>query len=89
MQEPYHDPEVASPEPYFNSRKASWHAVSQAPYTDPMILSVTVAVSQLEEWEDQWVELYRGHSNPPDHGGGDDDDDYDNVPLECYAMQRP
>lgn len=52
MQEPYHGPEVASPEPYFNSREASWHAVSQAPYTDPKISSVTVTVSQLEDWED-------------------------------------
>lgn len=91
MQEPYHDPEAGSPEPYFNSQNGSWHAVSQTPYTDPKISSVTVTVWQLDDWEYQWVELHRGHSTPPDHSGDDDDDydDYDDFPLECCGMQRP
>jgi hypothetical protein len=89
LKQPYHDPDT-TPEPYFTSEgnEPTWHAVSQAPYTDPKISSVTVSVIEIDEWEEHWRDIHRGHTTPPDDGDGEDDDDWD-FPSECCGEQRP
>ncbi|OIW23391.1 hypothetical protein CONLIGDRAFT_126421 [Coniochaeta ligniaria NRRL 30616] len=98
LQQPYHDPDT-TPEPYCTSQgngDPTWHAVSQAPYTDPKISTVTVSVIEIDEWEEQWRDAHRGHTTPParsengDREDNDDDDDDDwDFPSECCGEQRP
>jgi hypothetical protein len=61
-------------EPYFQpitGGAGTWHAVSQSPLTEPKVSSITVAVYDLELWEDLWLEEHEQHSSPD---GGDEDE---------------
>jgi hypothetical protein len=50
LQQPYPEPGNML-EPYCTSHgnNLTWHAVAQAPYTEPKISSVTVSVSQIDD----------------------------------------
>ncbi|OIW29558.1 hypothetical protein CONLIGDRAFT_680401 [Coniochaeta ligniaria NRRL 30616] len=82
LKQPYHDPDT-TPEPYctLQGNELVWHAVTQAPYTEPKVSSVTVSVTEIDDWEYQWSELHYRHTDPPD--GDDDDEDEDDWPSEC------
>ncbi|KAK2024074.1 hypothetical protein LX32DRAFT_115290 [Colletotrichum zoysiae] len=90
----------SSLEPYFQNQ--TWHPFSQAPLTEPKVSSVTVAVDDLTEWEDSWLECHRGCSDPdyhktnPDVQWGDlpdydptSDEDGPTHLLKCCGTQRP
>ncbi|KAI1778392.1 hypothetical protein F4818DRAFT_405927 [Hypoxylon cercidicola] len=51
-------------EPYLqgDDGKQSWHPAAQAPLTEPKVSSVTVYVSDMEDWENDWLEFHRDHS---------------------------
>ncbi|KAH7251140.1 hypothetical protein BKA59DRAFT_524143 [Fusarium tricinctum] len=42
----------------------SWHSVSSLPLTNPMISSINVCCSELEEWPENWASLVHQHANP-------------------------
>jgi hypothetical protein len=53
-------------EPYFTKATAddhtgTWHPVSQSPLSEPKISSVTVEVSPLDNWENEWLDWHQGH----------------------------
>ena len=66
IEKPWIDQDTVA-EPYYRHESAagnasSWHPVSQCPYTEPKVSSVTVTVSPLNEWERQWFELHEEHT---------------------------
>lgn len=83
MNQPYHEPDT-KPEPYWTS-SGGWHALAQEPYTEPKVSSITVSVSQIDDWEDQWRELHLDCADPPSDDEGEDED----FPSECCGEQRP
>lgn len=49
------------PEPYCNrtgTNKDQWRAIATSSLTEPKISSITVRVSELELWEDDWYERH-------------------------------
>ncbi|KAB5583028.1 hypothetical protein GE09DRAFT_288074 [Coniochaeta sp. 2T2.1] len=92
LRQPYHEPGTA-PEPYRISQggpdnPTTWHAVAQAAYTEPKVSSITVSVSQIDDWEDLWRERHIGCADPPldDEEGGKENYDF---PSRCCGEQRP
>ena len=61
MEKP-HNPD--SLEPYFDQSTNTFHAVSEAPLTEPKVSSITARVYELELWEEQWMDMHRNHSEP-------------------------
>jgi hypothetical protein len=57
-----HNPD--SLEPYFQPGTSTWHPISQLSLTKTKISSITVEVYELEMWEEQWLDMHRGHSEP-------------------------
>jgi hypothetical protein len=62
-------------EPYFHpdtgdSGSGTWHEVSQLPLTEPKVSSIEVSVSDLDQWEFDWMAWHR------DHTGGEFDPEY-------------
>ncbi|KAI1376909.1 hypothetical protein F4677DRAFT_60727 [Hypoxylon crocopeplum] len=51
-------------EPYFNGEEQSWHTASNSPLTEPKVSSITVHVNDLDDWEDNWLDCHRDHSDP-------------------------
>ncbi|KAI0191650.1 hypothetical protein F4808DRAFT_465320 [Astrocystis sublimbata] len=45
----------------------TWHPISQHPLTDPKVSSITVKVSALDDWEDDWCSEHYSHLfDPPE-----------------------
>ncbi|KAH8199949.1 hypothetical protein TruAng_005888 [Truncatella angustata] len=107
MEETFYHPDFPL-EPYYcpatsEMGAASWSPVSQSPLTDPKISSVTVRVDHLENWEDQWYDVHREHTEPDwDHDENDmfrwghlldyDPDEDEDGPehlLKCCGEERP
>ncbi|KAJ9129620.1 hypothetical protein NKR23_g12498 [Pleurostoma richardsiae] len=96
------DPDTRTP--YYNQVAGTYHPVSTLPISEPKVSSITVHVSELEDWEENWLNVHEEHSEPdapdgfPDakwgklsgSGGGDDDDDDDEPQLlRCCKQDRP
>ncbi|KAL2184989.1 hypothetical protein L209DRAFT_755910 [Thermothelomyces heterothallicus CBS 203.75] len=77
---------------YYDQAAGTYHPVSALPISEPKVSSITVHVSELEDWEENWLNVHKKHSEPdapdafPDAkwgrlsgggGGGDEDDDED------------
>jgi hypothetical protein len=65
---------VNPPEPYCNrtgTNTDQWHALATSSLTEPKISSITVQVSELELWEDDWYERHCLHSDPDGDYGPD------------------
>ena len=75
-----HNPD--SLEPYFNQSTNTFHAVSEAPLTEPKVSCITVRVYELEMWEEQWLDMHRDHSEPD--GGEENGEDVVWGELEDY-----
>ncbi|KAI2476267.1 hypothetical protein Ptr902_12343 [Pyrenophora tritici-repentis] len=58
MEDKWHDPDVPL-EPYCIQTEPSpiWHLIAQSALSEPNISYVTVAVEQLDKWEEAWWEL--------------------------------
>lgn len=92
-----------APEPYGTGTGTSsdhWHALAASSLTEPKISSITVQVSELEVWEDDWYERHCQHSDPdgdygPDfewHAFPDWDPDVDEGEMQlvkCCGEPRP
>ena len=92
-----------SREPYFNT-DGTWHSASQSPFTEPKVPSITVHVDDLDQWESQWLDIHRDHSDPdggeeygpwvkygelPDYDSEEEDSDGPPHLLMCCGTQRP
>jgi hypothetical protein len=88
LKQPYYDPDT-TPEPYCTRQgnELVWHAVAQAPYTEPKVSSVTVSVTEIDDWEDQWRELHLRCTDPPESSDGEDDDD--DLPSRMLRRAAP
>lgn len=106
MEKPYYEPGSA-PEPYFRpapdrASQPSRHPVSQEPYTEPSVSSITVRVVELDEWENNWLTLHAEHAEPddqldpdfvrfgllPDYDPDEDEEGPDHL-LVCCGTERP
>ena len=76
--------------PYHDRAAGTYHPVSALPISEPKVSSITVHVSELENWEEYWLTVHEEHSEPdappdafPDakwgklSGGGGDEDNED------------
>jgi hypothetical protein len=63
--------------PYYNATTGVWHPISQLPISEPRVSSITVRVSELQDWEDNWEDLHCEHV--AGDAGGD----------ECCGTARP
>lgn len=73
--------------PYYDQAAGTYHPVSALPVSEPKVSSITVHVSELEDWEENWLNMHEEHSEPdappgafPDArwgklSGGNDDDE--------------
>ncbi|KAF6803448.1 hypothetical protein CMUS01_15084 [Colletotrichum musicola] len=60
-------PDPADPDPrtpYYDHAAGTYHPVSALPISEPKVSSVTVRVSELEDWEENWLDMHEGHSEP-------------------------
>ncbi|KAL2016997.1 hypothetical protein VTK56DRAFT_2716 [Thermocarpiscus australiensis] len=81
------DPDTRTP--YYDQAAGTYHPVSALPISEPKVSSITVHVSELEDWEENWLNVHEEHSEPdapdafPDakwgklSGGGGEEDDED------------
>jgi hypothetical protein len=94
------DPDTRTP--YYDQAAGTYHPVSALPISEPKVSSITVHVSELEDWEEYWLNVHEKHSEPdappgafPDakwgklSGGGGDEDDDEPVLLRCCKQDRP
>ncbi|KAK3938521.1 hypothetical protein QBC46DRAFT_389865 [Diplogelasinospora grovesii] len=51
-------------EPYYNQSTGTWHPVAKLPITEPKVSSITVHVSELQDWEETWCDAHWDHSDP-------------------------
>ncbi|KAH7024400.1 uncharacterized protein B0I36DRAFT_366349 [Microdochium trichocladiopsis] len=58
-------------EPLFDRQTGKWHPVAECPVTDPKISSITVSVSELDDWDMLWSEAHWNHSDPHLPNGND------------------
>ena len=76
------NPDVRAP--YYNAATGVWHPVSQLPISKPRVSSITVRVTELEDWEGNWEGTHC------DHVAGEEGDDSGGVgSIECCGMERP
>ncbi|KAK3934461.1 hypothetical protein QBC46DRAFT_399728 [Diplogelasinospora grovesii] len=76
------NPDVRAP--YYNATTGVWHPVSQLPISEPRVSSITVHVSELQYWEDNWEDMHCEHV-----AGDEGDDDGDAGGDECCGTARP
>ncbi|KAF6808592.1 hypothetical protein CSOJ01_07447 [Colletotrichum sojae] len=92
------DPDARTP--YYDHAAGTYHPVGALPVSEPRVSSVTVHVPELEDWEENWLEMHEGHSEPdmpdafPDAkwgklSGEDDEDDDEPQLLHCCEQDRP
>ena len=97
------DPDTRTP--YYDQAAGTYHPVSALPISEPKASSITVHVSELEDWEEYWLTVHEKHTErdaPPgafphakwgklSGGGGDEDDedDDDDELLRCCDQDRP
>ncbi|KAK2017551.1 hypothetical protein LZ32DRAFT_441043 [Colletotrichum eremochloae] len=80
------DPDTRTP--YYDQAAGTYYPVSALSISEPKVSSITVHVSELEDWEENWLNVHQEHSEPdafPDAqwgklssgggGGGDEDGD--------------
>ncbi|KAG4444403.1 hypothetical protein IFR05_000168 [Cadophora sp. M221] len=91
----------AAPEPYYNVTTGQYHPLSTSSLTEPKISSITVRISELELWEDNWLERHAQHSDPDADDNGPDvewrafpdwDPDFDEGEMQlvkCCGESRP
>ncbi|KAG8161587.1 hypothetical protein KVR01_008574 [Diaporthe batatas] len=53
----------SSPQKSYQTGPASFHPISASPLTEPPVSSITVAQSDLEGWEEEWVEEHVPHAD--------------------------
>ncbi|KAJ8133134.1 hypothetical protein O1611_g495 [Lasiodiplodia mahajangana] len=68
----------------------TWHPISQCPLTEPKISSITVTVDTIDSWEDDWLDIHRRHTDPPDPKFNDPDsgEGWRYGPLPDYDSDR-
>jgi hypothetical protein len=72
-------------EPYFQpdaGGSGTWHEISQLPLTEPKVSSVKASVSDLDHWEEVWLEQHREHTDAEYVTYGDLSDDDRPYPSE-------
>ncbi|KAH7327230.1 hypothetical protein BKA65DRAFT_510201 [Rhexocercosporidium sp. MPI-PUGE-AT-0058] len=91
----------AAPEPYYSATTSQYHSLANSSLTEPKISSITVRATELELWEDNWLERHAQHSDPHADDNGPDVElrafpDWDpNVDegemqlVKCYGESRP
>lgn len=66
------DPDARAP--YYDAATGAWHPASQLPISEPRASSITVRVSELQDWEDNWEDMHcehvAGEEVGDDHDGG-------------------
>lgn len=62
------NPDVRAP--YYDAATGAWHPVSQLPVSEPRVSSITVRVTELEDWEDNWEDLHCEYVVSDEGGGG-------------------
>jgi hypothetical protein len=70
--------------PYYHAATGAWHPVSQLPVSEPRVASITVRVSELQDWEGNWEDVHCEHVAGEEVGiegeaGGD----------QCCGTARP
>jgi hypothetical protein len=57
---------------YYDQAAGTYHPVSALPISEPKVSSITVHVSELEDWEENWLNVHEEHSEPdaPDASPG-------------------
>jgi hypothetical protein len=76
--EPYFQPDAGGS----GSGSGTWHEISQLPLTEPKVSSVEASVSDLDHWEQMWLEQHREHSDAEYVTYGDLSDDDRPYPSE-------
>ena len=56
------DPDTRTP--YYDQAAGTYHPVSALPISEPKVSSITVLVSELDYWEEDWLDMHEGHSEP-------------------------
>ncbi|KAK3295754.1 uncharacterized protein B0H64DRAFT_442120 [Chaetomium fimeti] len=49
---------------YYDQAAGTYHPVSALPISEPKVSSITVHVSELEDWEENWLNVHEEHSEP-------------------------
>ncbi|KAB5528899.1 hypothetical protein GE09DRAFT_1148808 [Coniochaeta sp. 2T2.1] len=65
--EPYYQPATSSDDTAGSgsgNSSGSWHPISQDPAMEPKLSSISVEVSELRDWEDNWLDAHEGHYCP-------------------------
>lgn len=84
-------------EPYFQQAPGNgiWHEIAQLPLTEPKASSVEVSVSDLEQWESDWVAWHGHHEGEPANPEyvtygelGDEDRPYAKEPKEDGSWEE-
>lgn len=84
-----------SPQPPYQTGPTSFHPISAVSLTEPPISSITVTQSDLEDWEETWVEEHIPHADNDQaiwvdvaHGAEGDNDDADGDDGEGRRLMR-
>jgi hypothetical protein len=105
MDDKWYDPEVPLEQYCLQTQPTlTWASIAQSPLTEPKISSVSVYISPLHEWEDDWMELHAEHGEPdeedalgsdfihfgplPDYSS-DSDEEGPQQKLLCCGEKRP
>lgn len=74
--------------PYFNQAAGEdgWHPISKLPISEPKVSSITVRVSELEDWEEMWYEMHCDHADEGGPEGAEWDEDR---LVRCCGTARP
>lgn len=73
------NPDVRAP--YYDAAAGAWHPVGRLPISEPRVSSITVRVSDLEDWAGNWEETHCDYV--ADEEGGD------GAGNGCCGMERP